>query len=53
VGLELEKVSELEIIILSEINWTQKDKYRIFLHLQNLNFKKKQSMIATHGGLHL
>jgi hypothetical protein len=32
------KWMELEIIILSEISQTQKDKYHIFSHMQNLEF---------------
>jgi hypothetical protein len=35
------KRMELEIIMLSEINQTQKDKYRVFSHMQNLVLKNE------------
>jgi hypothetical protein len=34
------KWMELEIIMLSQINQTQKDKYHVFTHMQNLDLKK-------------
>jgi hypothetical protein len=36
------KWTELEIIMLSEISQTQKDKYHVFSHLQNLNITRKE-----------
>jgi hypothetical protein len=33
---------ELEIIMLNEISQTEKDKYHIFSHMQNLDLKTNQ-----------
>jgi hypothetical protein len=39
-----EKWMELEIIILSEIGQTQKDKHlHVFFYMQNLDFKKRKT----------
>ena len=42
---------ELESIMLSEINWSEKDKYHDFTHMMNVRNKTNEHRVRKRGKL--